>query len=166
MPLLDREIDEDQLLSLLSEFRKRGANSVVIEKQHVMQGQGLSSSGKTMEQYGFIKGLCKALGYEIALVSAQSWQAHYKTLVPEEFPEWIEKWNLKPTKKKSIYICSVMFPDISLLRSKRSKKPSDGLSDALLIGNYWVAQQNLVKVSPIPAKTRKAKNTSTRKRSA
>lgn len=159
MPLLDKEIDEQRLLSLLTLFRDQGAETLVLERQQVMQGQGLSSSGKTMEQYGFIRGLALALGYKVNAVSSQTWQAHYKGMIPSEYPEWVEQWSLKDTKKKSIYVCSVLFPELSLKKGPRSKKPSDGMSDSVLLGNYWLTKSGGSKVVPMKKVNPKSKRT-------
>ncbi|MDP2218497.1 MAG: hypothetical protein Q8J68_14565 [Methanolobus sp.] len=47
---------------------------VFLEKVHTMKGQGIASSGKFMQGYGFLRGVVTALRYPLHDVTPQRWQ--------------------------------------------------------------------------------------------
>jgi len=47
---------------------------VYIERVHTMPGQGIASSGKFMQHYGFLRGVLVALGIPFEEVSPLKWQ--------------------------------------------------------------------------------------------
>ncbi len=131
------KIDETKVKQTLQEWRQKfGLNLAVIEEQKKRTGrsQGFGSAGTTMEQYGLLRGICVGLGIPYITPDPQKWQKAYPYI--EISPE-IDKLNLEEPKKRSIALAQSVFPKTSLLKSKRSKKPCDAFSDALLIGNYY-----------------------------
>ncbi len=51
-----------------------GEAVVFLEKVHTMKGQGIASSGKFMQGYGFLRGIVTALKYPLHDVTPQRWQ--------------------------------------------------------------------------------------------
>ena len=77
-------------------------------------------------------GICSALKIPHVLVSPRVWQREMFQGTPGS-----------DTKQRSILAAQRLFPGVSLLPTERSRKPSDGLSDALLIAEYgrrWTAR--------------------------
>jgi crossover junction endodeoxyribonuclease RuvC len=122
MPIKDKEVDCRELKEILSSVK---VATVFIEKVHAMPGQGVTSMFNFGQGYGKIKGCLEAMGMEYQLVTPQAW----KKLV-------LEGMDWKKRKVASVEYCQDHYPDISLLRTPRCKKPHDGLSDALCIAEY------------------------------
>ena len=72
------DITEKELSNQIEEIHAMSKNCVcVIEKVWPMKGQGLSSSGKFMENYGLIRGLMIANNIPFKLVAPRTWQKFY-----------------------------------------------------------------------------------------
>jgi len=124
MPILKeknrRKLDSNRLLNLFMEYKP---TLIIIEKTQTMPKQGIASSGRYMYNAGIIHGM--ALGLKIPFIRVR----------PQEW----KKAMLKGTKKQKIDAIekvSCLFPDLSLKKSKRSKKPHDGIAESVLIGLY------------------------------
>ena len=122
MPVRDKDVNVTELVEILSSVK---VATVYIERVHAMPKQGVSSSFNFGMGYGEVKGCVEAMGLPFHLVTPQSW----KKKVLDGF-----KW--KGRKIASSEFCEEHYPDISLLRTPRCKKPHDGLSDALCIAEY------------------------------
>ncbi len=72
-----------------------------------------------------------ALGIDHEMVPHQTWQATMLAGAPG-----------LNSKQKSINVAQLRFPGVSLLRTTRSRKPDDGISDALLIADYGRITRN------------------------
>ncbi len=102
---------------------------VVIEKVHSMPGQGVASTFK----FGLVYGMqiatvvCKQLPN--TFVTPQKWT--------KEIHQGI-KSDLKP-KEKSQVAMSQLFPTVDF-KGPRAKKHHEGLTDALLLAEYWRRQ--------------------------
>lgn len=92
-----------------------------IEAVHAIPGNGLSSTWNFAENYGFIRGLLEAFAIS------------YQTVTPQK---WKKEFSLTSDKADSIAVCQRLFPDVSLLRTERSRKPDNNFAEALLIGLY------------------------------
>ena len=72
------DITEKDLSNHIAEIKAMSANCVcIIEKVWAMKGQGISSSGKFMENYGLIRGLMIANNIPFKLVAPRTWQKFY-----------------------------------------------------------------------------------------
>lgn len=130
---VQREIDLFELKRILLSYK---VDVVVIEKQHIYPRQGNRSNETTMRQYGNLIGLLVGLDIKYVEVEASEWQAEYKEV--EVDPE-VDLMSIKHTKKKSISAVKKLYPEFSLLSSKRCKVPSDALSDSILIAKHYFA---------------------------
>ena len=74
---------------------------------------------------GVLEAFCVAYQIRYQLVRPQVWQ--------KEMLGGVEG---QDTKARSIIAARRLFPSVSLLRTERSKKPDDGIADALLIAEY------------------------------
>ena len=70
--------------------------------------------------FGFVQGMLTAFGIPYQLVPPQKWQKEYSL----------------GSKTDSIETAKRLFPGINLLPTERSRKESDGMSDAILICEY------------------------------
>ena len=105
-------------------------DKVAIEKQIVIKGQGLSSSSKTMYQYGLLIGILTGMGYNINIYTAKFWQKIIFSLVDDNN---INHYNYDHTKIMSIAFVEQRYNSSYLFFSKRQKKPNDGVADAICI---------------------------------
>lgn len=101
----------------------RGCESVIccVEKVGAMPGQGVVSMFNFGHNLGFIEGLLRAYGIPYQLVPPQTWK---------------KEFSLTSDKAKSIEVCQKLFPNANLLATARSRKPSDGIAEALLMAEY------------------------------
>ena len=97
---------------------------VIIEKVSAMPKQGVTSVFRFGEQFGMIQGICSGLGLSYLLVRPQEW----KKRILEGYP--------KGDKSASIRYVQQKYPDVSLLPTPRSRKPSDGMADAICIAEW------------------------------
>ena len=97
----------------------------ILEQQQAMPKQGVVSMLTIGYGFGTLKqGLVDfAIPHEV--VRAQVWQ--------KEFGISGRKGN---TKAQALQICRDLFPNTNLLATERSKKPHEGIVDAILIAEY------------------------------
>ncbi len=119
MPIIEvgkkRELNEPKIRWLLEGFRPL---CVGIEKAQTMPSQGISSSGRYMASYGFLRGICVGLGLEYCLVHPKTWKKKMMPDMPKE-------------KEASIMRVGQLYPDLVLARKK-----DHGIADAILIARY------------------------------
>jgi crossover junction endodeoxyribonuclease RuvC len=92
-----------------------------VEKVGAMPGQGVVSMFNFGHNLGFIEGLLQANKIPYQLVPPQTWKREF---------------SLTSDKARSIEVCQKLFPNISLLATTRSRKPSDGIAEAVLMAEY------------------------------
>ena len=92
-----------------------------VEKVGAMPGQGVVSMFNFGHNYGFIEGVLRATEIPYQLVPPQTWK---------------KEFSLSSEKAKSIEVCQKLFPNVSLLATPRSRKPNDGMAEALLLAEY------------------------------
>lgn len=130
MPLIgDNEYDLRSIKDIIqSATQKASVNDVfgVIEKQHCMPGEGLPHTFTTGFGYGMLLGLFTALDVPYRIVTAKEWQKNlFKGLGYR-----------MDTKVASILVAKRQFPHNDFRATERSKKDSDGLTDAANICVY------------------------------
>lgn len=106
------------ILRSLSEYR----NAVCcVEKVSAMPGQGVVSMFNFGHNFGLIEGMLQAYSIPYQLVPPQTWK---------------KEFSLTSDKAKSIEVCQKLFPNANLMATSRSRKPSDGIAEALLMAEY------------------------------
>lgn len=93
----------------------------VLEHVGAMPGQGVSSTFKFGENFGFIKGLLYSNGVSYELVRPQKWK---------------KEFSCTSDKNTSIEVAKRLFPGLDLRRTDKCKKPHDGICEALLMAEY------------------------------
>ena len=93
----------------------------VVEKVNAMPKQGVSSTWVFAENFGYIQGVLHAFGIPFQLVPPRVWKKAY---------------SLTNDKSKSIEVCHMLFPDVNLKRTERSRVDDNNLAEALLMANY------------------------------
>lgn len=92
-----------------------------VEKVGAMPGQGVVSMFNFGHNLGVIEGLLRGYGIPYQLVPPQTWK---------------KEFSLSSDKAKSIEVCQKLFPNVRLLATERSRKPNDGMAEALLMAEY------------------------------
>jgi len=125
MPIIQvgkkRELNEPNIKFILEGFKPL---VVGIEKAQVMPGQGISSSGRYMGSYGFLRGVCVGLGLEYQLIHPRTWK---KAMMPD----------MPKEKEASIMRVGQLYPDVVLERKK-----DHGIADAILIARHLMKIKN------------------------
>ena len=99
-----------------------GPSSVCcLEKVGAMPGQGVVSMFNFGHNLGYIEGLLQAFDIPYQLVPPQTWK---------------KEFCVTSDKNTSIEVCRKLFPHVCLLPTARSRKPSDGMAEAMLIAEY------------------------------
>lgn len=92
-----------------------------IEAVHSIAGQGIASSFKFGQTYGWLLGILDAIGIP------------YQPITPQK---WKKEFGLTSDKAQSVEVCKRLYPDVNLKRTERSKKDDDGMAEALLMATY------------------------------
>lgn len=100
-----------------------GANEVWIEKVHAMPKQGVTSMFSFGKGYGIWLGLIAGLWIRVNEVAPQTWKKFWLKDMPKD-------------KGSAILRVQQLFPDVNLMPTERSRKPSDAFADAILIAMY------------------------------
>ena len=99
-----------------------GPSSVCcLEKVGAMPGQGVVSMFNFGHNLGYIEGLLQAFDIPYQLVPPQTWK---------------KEFCVTSDKNTSIEVCRKLFPHVSLLPTVRSRKPNDGMAEAILMAEY------------------------------
>lgn len=99
-----------------------GPSSVCcLEKVGAMPGQGVVSMFNFGHNLGYIEGLLQAFDIPYQLVPPQTWK---------------KEFSVTSDKNTSIEVCRKLFPHVCLLPTARSRKPSDGMAEAMLLAEY------------------------------
>lgn len=92
-----------------------------LEHVNAMPGNGSVGMFHFGENFGFIQGVLSALHIPYELIRPQKWK---------------KEFSVTADKNTSIEVCKRLFPQVSLLRTERSRKGDDGLAEALLMALY------------------------------
>ena len=109
------ELNEPAIRELLETYKPA---CVVLEKSQTMPRQGISSSGRYMASYGFLRGICVGLGIEYHLVHPKTWKKAMMHDMPKE-------------KGASIQRVGQLYPELSFNRKK-----DHNICDAILLARY------------------------------
>ena len=100
-----------------------GESCAVVEKQHAMPREGVSSMITIGIGYGSLLQVLTDYDIPYDEVIAQKWQKEYNIARGD-------------TKKQALDVCQNLFPNLNLLATERSRKPHEGFVDAVLIAEY------------------------------
>lgn len=127
MPIVQTTDSKNEYdINTIVEILKRHTDAVmIIEKSHAMPLLGTVQAFSFGRCYGMMLGMAGALKIPVNIVHAKTWQK-----------ELFRDLNSDNTKQASVIIAKQLYPDQSFLPTTRSKKPSDGLTDAILIATY------------------------------
>ena len=124
MPKAGKDIDWHAVSRWIEGARPlRGTVVAYVEKCGAMPRQGLSSTYRFGVNCGGIHGVLGALGVPMELVSPVAWKKRVLHGTQKD-------------KAAAIDYCRRRWPDVSLLATERSRKPHDGLADALCLARY------------------------------
>lgn len=94
---------------------------LVVERAQAMPKQGVTGVFTYGQHFGCFEAIAACLSLQ------------YVTIRPAE---WKKAMGLNSDKTSSIIEAERLFPTVSLLPTSRCKKPSDGMAEALLLGEY------------------------------
>ena len=117
-------IDNLTLASIFSGYDPTECYAI-LEQQQPMPKQGVTSMFSIGYGFGALKQCLVDFGFPHEVVRAQTWQ--------KEFGISGRKGN---TKAQALQICQSLFPYLNLLATERSRKPHEGIVDAVLIAEY------------------------------
>ena len=100
-----------------------------LEKVGVMPKQGISSSGKFMKGVGYIQGVLEALSIPYQEIIPARWKTEFSCNLSKTA-------STKEKKQADIDACRKLYPEISLLRTSRSRTEWADAADAILMATY------------------------------
>jgi len=112
--------DDIMIENALRKARQGEITHFFIERAMVMPRQGVVSSGRFMEQYGFLRGLCVGMGIPYTVISSVRWKKVLMDGMPKE-------------KEASLVRVAQLYPNLKLTGPKVSRI---GQADAVLIARY------------------------------
>jgi hypothetical protein len=126
-------LDIDKLHFLLEIPKEHNDNALVIFEDIHAFGSGGFSMDVIMEQKGVLRGLIRGFDYTPCAVHPKTWQKHFG-IVP---PKSMKKKETRKTylKNQSRKVAQGLFPGFA---HKFELKGSHGLSDATLLGRFWL----------------------------
>lgn len=136
-PKIGKELDVKGLSDKLTELID-DKTLVVTEDVHSLYGVGAGSTFSFGWSVGLIEGILTALRVSFFKVQPKAWQKEmwqgvspiYKPSKPEQ------KRKIVDTKATSLVAAQRLFPRVDMRPTERSKKPHDGIVDALLLAEY------------------------------
>lgn len=132
---MKNKIDLEKLLHLLEIPKVHNDKTIVVfENVSAFPGQGVVAVGTLLEQKGILRGMSHALGYDELPISPKTWQGHFDIVCPKEIK--VKQKRKQWLKEKSLEIAREKFPNLA--ETKLEKSTAHGLSDALLIGQWYI----------------------------
>jgi len=121
-------IDWAEVHRLLESWEAWTCDAVTIEKSHAMPSQGSSSTFKFGANFGGLLAVSSTLCIDYELVVPRTWK---KVVLGEDFEH---------DKEGTISFVKHHHPSLNLLATSRSRKPHDGMADAVAIAHYGIKQ--------------------------
>ena len=128
MPVINskkKTVNHFALTQIFSAFTLPTKAYTLLEDQHSFPKQGVTSTCSLCFGFGALKQCLVDFGVPHEVIPAKDWQ--------KEFGISGRKGN---TKAQALQICQSLFPDLNLLATERSKKPHEGIVDAVLIAEF------------------------------
>lgn len=117
--------NEYDINAIVEILKKHTDATMIIEKSHAMPLLGTVQAFSFGRCYGMMLGIAGALKIPVNIVHAKTWQK-----------ELFRDVNSENTKQASVLVAKQLYPDQTFLPTERSKKPSDGMTDSLLIAEF------------------------------
>ena len=136
MPTYKKDKGRSLDIKAIDSFLSKWINSntlIAVEEQFILSRQGGAANKTIYENMGMLKAVCLLNNKTPYLIKPKVWQ---DTIPSYSVPAFLNKWKFEPTKLKSIIAVINLFPNVNLLPTSRSSKPSDGLADCILIALY------------------------------
>lgn len=141
-PLIGKELDIIGVNKNFMEYKDRIVHAY-LEQIHAIFGASAGSTFTFGRVYGMLESLLVGHGIAYTLVQPKIWQKVIFNGIPEmRKPGKMDKKTGKTrkgrvdTKAMALLASKRLFPSVDLRPTERSKKPHDGLCDALLIAEY------------------------------
>lgn len=117
---------ESSYLKTLKECNARQTISgskvfAIVEHVGPMPKQGVTSTFKFGQNFGWIQGMLYAMNIPFELVRPQKWK---------------KMFSCTSDKNTSISVAQRLFPNVPLFATPRCRKPHDGMAEALLMAEY------------------------------
>lgn len=130
-PLIGGEYDIEGMLAIFKNFNKDSCH-IVIEDVKALQkplqaGNWSLSRGKTI-----LETACHYYKLPFTLVHSKTWQKE----IWQGISDMKKSDGSRDTKSMTLLAIKRLFPDADLRTSERSKKPDDGVVDALALAEY------------------------------
>lgn len=93
----------------------------IVEHVGPMPKQGVTSTFKFGQNFGWIQGMLYAMNIPFELVRPQKWK---------------KMFSCTSDKNTSISVAQRLFPNVPLFATPRCRKPHDGMAEALLMAEY------------------------------
>ncbi|MEW6481719.1 MAG: hypothetical protein AB1397_01755 [bacterium] len=119
-----RDYDISKIVKIIEKY-KWNEVFVIVEEGGVMPKEGRVSSYKTGRGLGIIEGIVSALQLPFVKVKPCTWKREMLKDCAGDNP-----------KGKAILQAERLFPEVSLYRTERCKKPDHNFADALLLMEY------------------------------
>lgn len=111
----------------LRNLLRRDLDHVFLEEPQVVPKKSSALTNLSVgRMFGMIEGILVAEHVPYTLVRPQVWTRQMHAGLPRE----------ASTKQRSMIVAQRLFPSIPLLATERSRKPHDGIVDALLIAEW------------------------------
>lgn len=122
-PIIVPFLDVDYVEVLTASAAEDGpfATRCVVESVHAMPKQGVVSSFKFGQNFGWILGVLAALEIPVELVQPQKWKREF---------------GCTADKNTSIAVAKRLFPFSSLRPTLKCRRDNDGMAEALLMAEY------------------------------
>lgn len=132
-PLKNDDIDVEAIVNFIKGFKIINA---VIEDIHSVFSASAKSNFQFGRSLGIIEGIIKSMLIPVEYVQPKIWQK--EMFKDEPVLKHIKNGKEKTdTKAMALNVVKKLYPHVNLLPTKRSKKPSDGIVDAILIAEYY-----------------------------
>ena len=115
--------DDAKFISLMKDYKNKSLNCIAcLESVHAQPNNGKKQAFDFGHSLGFIEGVLQSFDIPYQLISPMKWKKEFNLI--------------KQDKSMSIKICKQLYPTISLKKTDRCTKYSDGMAEALLMATY------------------------------
>lgn len=126
-PTKENAFDVDLFCDLIITWKTKHSEWITwVEKLHGRPSQSSVATFTFGSNYGQIIGALSAYNYDITYVHPITWTKVIHADAPRAYD----------SKSKSLWVAEKLWPGLDLRATKRSRKPHDGIVDAMLIAEY------------------------------